>query len=307
MPAARRVADNGRYADRRNWSGCIEFDVQMYWLDSTLDHLAGRPVCGYTAGGRAASEPTALAALALVAGGRDRDAQPALAWLTRIQATDGSVGIRQGEPPGWPTSLAVLAWSSANSQSVHDGSIARAIAWIVADQGKTTSRVAEFGHNPELPGWSYADATSCWLEPTALHVAALKAAGQSRHQRTRDGVRLLIDRQLNDGGCNYGNTTVLGQTLRPHVQPTGIALLALAGESDPSGRIGKSINWLRRSIGKQTTSVSLAWAILGLKAHGIELHDTEQWLEAARQRTEKAGNSPHKLALLALAAKGWPR
>jgi hypothetical protein len=280
------VADNGIYTVLRNGLGCIEFDVRMSWLDSTLDQLASRAVCGYTAGGRAASEPTALAALALTAGGRDGDAQPALAWLARIQASDGSVGIREGEPPGWPTSLAVLAWNAANSQSDHGGSIERAVAWIVADQGKTTPRVAEFGHNPEVPG--------------------LKAAGQSRHPRTRDGVRLLIDRQLDEGGCNYGNTTVLGQTLRPHIQPTGIALVALAGENDPSGRVGKSIGWLQRSIGKQTTSVSLAWAILGLRAHGIELPDAEQWLEAACQRTQKAGNSPHKLALLALAAKGWP-
>jgi len=279
----------------------------MSWLDSTLDQLASRPVCGYAHDGEPASEPTALAALALVASGRQTDAEPALAWLARIQAADGSVGIREGQSPAWPTSLAVLAWMSANSAGRHSWAMERAANWILAAHGKTTPRDAEFGHNTEIPGWSYADATSCWLEPTALHVTALKAVGHWQHARTRDGVRLLIDRLLNSGGCNYGNTVVLGQTLRPHVQPTGIALLALAGETDPSGRIARSIGWLRRSIGEETTSASLAWALLGLQAHGIQLPDATTWLAAAYDRTSKSGSSPHKLALLALAANGWPR
>jgi len=279
----------------------------MSWLDSALDQLASRPVCGYARDGAPATEPTTLAALALIASGRQADAEPALAWLARIQSADGSVGIREGQSPGWPTSLAVLAWKGANSTGSHTRAIERAASWILTAHGNTTPRDAEFGHNTEIPGWSYAEATSCWLEPTALHVTALKDIGHSQHTRTRDGVRLLIDRLLDSGGCNYGNTVVLGQTLRPHVQPTGIALLALAGESDPSGRIARSISWLRRSIGVETTSASLAWALLGLQANHIHLPAADQWLAAASERTSKSGRSPHKLALLALAAKGWPR
>jgi hypothetical protein len=277
------------------------------WIQTTLDDFARHPVCGYARDSAPATEPTALAALALVANQRASDAQSAIAWLSRIQAADGSVGIREGETPGWPTSLAVLAWKAANSSGSNDRQIERAVAWILEARGETSPQVAEFGHNTELAGWSYADQTSCWIEPTALHVTALKAVGQSNHARTRDGVRLLIDRLLADGGCNYGNTVVLGQTLRPHVQPTGIALLALAGESDSSGRIAKSIGWLRRAIGAETTSASLAWALLGLRAHGIRLPDAEAWLASACERTSKSGSSPHKLALLLLAAKGWPQ
>jgi hypothetical protein len=277
------------------------------WIQTTLDDLARRPVCGYARDFSPATEPTALAALALVANQRASDAQSAIAWLSRIQAADGSVGIREGETPGWPTSLAVLAWKAANANASNDRQIERAVTWILAARGETSPQAPEFGHNSELAGWSYADRTSCWIEPTALHVTALKAVGQSNHARTRDGVRLLIDRLLADGGCNYGNTVVLGQTLRPHIQPTGIALLALAGENDPSGRIARSVGWLRRSIGPATTTASLAWALLGLQAHGIRLPDAEAWLAAAYERTNKSGNSPHKLALLLLASKGWPR
>lgn len=279
----------------------------MTWLPQTLDQLSARPVCGYSRDSAPASEPTALAALALTAHGRADDAARAIEWLGRVQAADGSVGVREGESPGWPTSLAVLAWLGTSDFGRYQPRIDRGVAWILATRGETMPQVSEFGHNTEIAGWSYADKTSSWLEPTALHVAALKSAGHDDHVRTREGVRLLIDRLLLGGGCNYGNTVVLGQTLRPHVQPTGIALLALAGEGDASGRIGKSVAWLRQAIGQETTTVSLAWALLGLWAHGIAMPRSSEWLAAAYRRTVEQGNSPHKLALLALAAKGWPR
>jgi hypothetical protein len=278
----------------------------MSWLDTTLDLLAQQPVCGYERSAAPASEPTALAALALVAGWRSTSAKPALVWLAGIQAADGSVGIRAGEGPGWPTSLAVLAWHAAKAGPTYERQVARAVAWILAARGETSPRSAEYGHDPEVPGWSFAEKTSCWIEPTALHVTALKAVGQAQHARTRDGVRLLVDRLLPGGGCNYGNTVVLGQMLRPHVQPTGVALLALRGEKDTSGRIARSVDWLRRTIGSETTPVSLAWAILGLHAQGAMPAAAVEWLAAAADRVTKSGNSPHKLALLALAAKGWP-
>ena len=68
--------------------------------------------------------------------------------------------------------------------------------------------------------------------------------------------------------------------LRPHIQPTGIALLALSGEADTSGRLGKSVAWLRRSIGNETTSASLAWAVLGLGTHGALPSEADAWLAA---------------------------
>jgi hypothetical protein len=279
----------------------------MVWLPQTLDYLSARPVCGYSRDSAPASEPTALAALALAAHGRADVAARAADWLARIQAADGSVGVREDQTPGWPTSLAVLAWLATNESASRQTRIDRGIAWILEEHGETMPQPSEFGHNTEIAGWSYADGTSCWLEPTALHVAALKSADRSSHVRTRDGVRLLKDRLLESGGCNYGNTVVLGQTLRPHVQPTGIALIALYGEKDASGRIGRSIEWLRQAIGPQTTTASLAWALLGLSTHGVAMPRSADWLAAAHGRTVEQGNSPHKLALLALAAKGWPR
>ncbi|MDX1947948.1 MAG: hypothetical protein SFU86_21290 [Pirellulaceae bacterium] len=277
------------------------------WLAATLDLLAAQPVCGYAAGDAPATEPTALAALALTAHGRANDAEPAIAHLINSQAADGSVGIRASEAtPGWPTAWAVLAWHATNTASRHEERIARAVLWQLTAQGKPLEQSSEFGHNTEIVGWSWAENTHSWVEPTALHVAALKAAGQSWHPRVREGVRMLIDRQLPGGGLNYGNTYVLGQLLRSHVQPTGATLVALAGENDASGRLSRSVAWLRREAGPRTTPTSLAWAILGLKAQHSELPGAGERLAAAHDWVLARDKSPYKLALLALAAKGWP-
>jgi hypothetical protein len=279
----------------------------MSWLDSALDTLTRRPTCGYGVDAAPASEPSALAALALHVHGRVEAARPALEWLAKIQGDDGSVGVRAGEAtPAWPTSLAVIAWKAC-AEERFGGRIERAVAWILSARGESTARAVEFGHDTEIAAWSYAEATHSWIEPTALHVVALKTAARGEHTRTRDGVRMLIDRQLPDGGCNYGNTSVLGQMLRPHVQPTGIALLALAGEADSSGRVATSVQWLRHAIGPRTTAASLSWALLALRANGVLPDQADQWLAAAHKRVLSHDRSPHKLSLLALAAKGWPQ
>jgi hypothetical protein len=276
----------------------------MSWNSELLDALTQHPVCGYAVGTAPASEPTALAALALHVHGRTDAAQPALEFLSSIQGDDGGVGVRDGlAEPGWPTGLAVSAWLAAGGKR-YARQVDMGVTWILSVRGEALPRSVEFGHDTQIVAWSYAEGTHSWIEPTALHVVALKAAGRSAHVRTRDGVRMLLDRQLPGGGCNYGNTIVLGQTLRPHVQPTGVALLALAGEQDTGGRVARSITWLRRSLGPQTSAASLAWGLLGLRAHDQQLDGADDWLAAAYQRFTP---SPYRLAVLALAAKGWPR
>jgi hypothetical protein len=279
------------------------------WVDPILDELARSPGVGYSPNGTTAAEPTALAALAFVAHGRPAAALAAANQLVVLQQTNGEVGVRSGEnTPGWPTSLAVVAWQAAQQLNVHSFSanINRALGWLLTNRGESIERSDMFGHNTELVGWAYAEGTHSWVEPTAFAILALKAAGREQSPAAREGVSVLIDRQLPGGGLNYGNTVVLGQMIRPHIQPTGIALLALAGETDPSGRLDKSIAWLRRSISPETTPLSLGWAILGLTAQRNIGPEADNWLAAAAARVNSRDRSPHKLALLALAAKGWP-
>ncbi|HEY2411331.1 MAG TPA: hypothetical protein VGI40_03765 [Pirellulaceae bacterium] len=302
----------------------------MSWVDPILDRLAEAPAVGYSPAGKPAAEPTAIAALALLAHERNSAATAIADKLVQMQQENGEVAVRPGEEwPGWPTSLAISTWCaithtdravgnalrgvpSGDAPNLEKTSllherISRAIEWLLANRGRGVERSGDFGHNTELVGWAYAEGTHSWVEPTAFAVLALTAAGRQYEAAAREGIAVLVDRQLPGGGLNYGNTFVLGQQLRPHIQPTGIGLLALAGEADATGRIAKSIAWLRRSIGPQTTPTSLAWATLGLKTHGVTLPETDQWLENAAEQVRNRDASPYKLALLALAAKGWPQ
>ena len=282
----------------------------MNWIEQLLDRLTAKPICGYRINQSAAAEPTALAALALCAHACPSGAITAARWLAGLQSSDGSVGVREGEPtPHWPTGLAVLAWQAvaASMDDVSDRvrwqpQIERAVQWILATKGKPLYGLAELGHDTTLVAWPWVEGTHSWIEPTALCVMALKATGHSNHPRTREAVRMLIDRQLPGGGCNYGNTTVLGQQLRPHLQATGLAMAALASEQDSHGRIMKSLAYLRRTLGPQTPTASLCWGLLGLAAHRNFLPSSSAWLEAAWDRTQNRDKSPYKFALLALAA-----
>jgi hypothetical protein len=137
-----------------------------------------------------------------------------------------------------------------------------------------------------------------------MQVLALKAVGYGSHPRVREAVRLLVDRLLLCGGCNYGNTVVMGQGLRPHLQPTGLAMLSLAGETDADGRIAKSLDYLSRELSPRTTAASLAHGLLGLTAHERSPAGAQAWLEAAYRRTISRNPAHYPLALIALAAMG---
>lgn len=297
------------------------------WIGDTLAALAARPAIGYAPQAAVAAEPTAIAAMALVAHGRVDAARPAAEALVKLQADSGTVGVRSGEPgPGWPTSLAIVVWQAVDAER-YQNQVARGVNWLLANRGMPIEQSPEFGHNTTLVGWSYAEQTHSWVEPTALAVLAMKAAGKGDSAATREAAALLVDRQLPGGGLNYGNTIVLGQIVRAHVQPTGIALLALgqrtnggpapasAGWSHPTERVAKSVAWLLRSIGPTTTPLSLGWALLGLRAQGGLPEQADEWLEKAARRAcgslkdGQAGRLSYggfKHALLALAAKGWP-
>ena len=222
--------------------------------------------------------------------------------LAHWQSPDGSIGIGPGErKPAWPTSLALVAWS-------HIGGFAepaaRAQKWLLNAKGEPVDKTPDLGHDTSLIGWSWAEKTHSWLEPTAFAVLALRASGQSAHARTREALRLLEDRLLATGGCNYGNTTVLGSELRAHAQPTGIVLTALAGER--SAKLAKSIDWLRANLAADTSPASLAWGLMGLRAQDALPAEADTWLAEAAARLARRGASPAKLALIALAANGWP-
>jgi hypothetical protein len=271
----------------------------MDWHRELIDALTTLAPCGYNAAAPIASEPTALAALALFAASEYDACHRAARWLAEIQQWDGSVGVTAADKePKWPTSLALLAWLTAGGFDAH---VARAVKWTLTDRGETGPRQSHIGHDTTIAGWSWAADTHSWLEPTALFVLALKRSGHGAQERCRDGVRMIVDRLLPSGGANYGNTVVLGQPLLAHVQPTGLALLAIADESITDPRVEKSLEYLERELCRHTPAASLAFGTLGLAAHGRRPTEADHWLCAAFERERSGIPSPYKLALLTLA------
>lgn len=270
----------------------------MAWIDEARSQLRSGPVCGYGPGTAPRTEPTALACLAL-AHHQEVDATQAADWLANAQGQDGLLGVEPGSGPFWPTSLAVLAWLRLGDR--YRGNVDRGIAGLLRLHGEKVQNDGSFGHDGSLVGWPWVAGTHSWIEPTCMSVLALKAVGQSEHPRVREAIDLLADRQLPVGGCNYGNNLVIGQFLLPHLQPSGLALAALAGEGK---RIAHSLHYVRGAIGAQTTSRSLSWGLIGLAAHEPLPEGVDAWLEAAYSRTMARDASPQAVALLLLAAAG---
>lgn len=257
----------------------------------------------------AAAEPTALAAIALIdskTGDLDR-AKRALNWLRTVQRSDGSVPVSTTlDSPSWTTTLAILAWNSAPNRGAYRDSIRAASDWLIGNQGLTSSvRLNEAQHDATIVGWSWVDGTHSWVEPTAYAVLALRSTGQSEHVRNRDGVRLLRDRALPSGGWNYGNSTVLANTLRPFPETTGVALAALSG-LEKSDTIEQSLVFLEAELPRIRTPLALAWGLIGLGQWNRRPAQADHWIdEAIIESASRPANAQHD-ALLLLSAADQP-
>lgn len=282
----------------------------MEWLSPLVDRLAAPRCWSYAPAAAAAAEPAALATLALAGHGRLADALRAGQWLAEAQCRDGSLGVTENQPePGWPTGLAVLAWQAlagASDFSAH-GATDRAIGWLLSLEGKTAPREPG-GHDSTLVAWPWVAGTHSWVEPTAIALLALRSCGMITHPRAQLAARVLLDRLLPDGGCNYGNTVVLGQTLRPHVEPTAWAMLALGGLRLDDGsaeqeRWHKSLDYLQSSV-DAAASRALSLALLALNANGREIAAANRLLASKADRLGRFSNNHVYVALIALAALG---
>ena len=283
------------------------------WTDDArrrlLDLRQGPGVWGYRARSRPAAEPSCLAALALIAGGRESsdDRAIALATARRLASTrnaDGSVGVVADLPgPGWPTPFALLLWSALGR---FEAERAAAIDWLLGIAGTTKAHVQDdpLGHDGTIVGWPWIAGTHSWVEPTAQALLALAKEGRVGHPRALDGVRLLVDRAIPSGGWNLGNPVVFGTALRPLPGPTGLALLALAATRRRSEAVDAALGYLREALAGTLAPISLGWGLLGLRAWGAEPPEAASWLGSAFAAlgARAAGTGPVELAMLLLAA-----
>ena len=94
---------------------------------------------------------------------------------------------------------------------------------------------------------------------------------------------MLLDRQLEQGGWNYGNTRVFDQQLRPMLLSTALALCALAGRVQ-RGNVEKGLFYLKNNMNQVRTPLSLAWGLLALSAWGERPADAEYSVKECFQR-----------------------
>jgi hypothetical protein len=267
-----------------------------------VNRLRNLDRCGYSADGAWTAEPTALASLALAAHDEPTAALRLARQLADAQQSNGVVpATTDADSPPWTTSLAILAWLACD-RVAFAANLESAIRWTLAEYGKPLPLKPQIGHDTTLLGWSWAVKTHSWLEPTAFFVLALRAAGLDDHPRTREGVRLITDRLLPEGGCNFGSTMVLGQYTLPHVEATGVALFALAGEENSDPRVEKSLRYLKANLASDTPAASLSYGVMGLTAHSRRPALADNWLAAATEKQIAREPSAFKLALLLLAS-----
>jgi len=151
--------------------------------------------------------------------------------------------------------------------------------------------------NPAKYGWGWVPGTVSWVIPTAFAIVALE---QARHlpavdtARLRDRVALgremLLDRACPTGGWNAGNGVVYGVALKPHIDATATALLALQGWQETS-QVQAALRYLAAEAPKCPSPYSVAWAVLALALfRGTSVDRTLARLEALLPLAEQTSD-----------------
>ncbi len=211
----------------------------------------------YIPGQEAHLEPTCLALLALSVEPErfPQEIARGQAFLETCRLADGSYRLARSRGEAvWPTSLVLFVRTVlGGSREENQGTVQQLLS--LRGRVPDMSAAADLGIldvnelvdiDTKLVGWSWAENNFSWVEPTAWACLALRAAGQGQHPRVQEGLQLLLDRAMDEGGINCGNRKVLGQMTKPVPGPTAMMLLALQGQDHP--RIRSAIGYLQQQI-----------------------------------------------------------
>lgn len=263
----------------------MTFTAVDSWKEAARAHLRAlrNPDGGwpYRAGDESATEPTALAVLALMGSLADEGLPIAADWLEARQIAPGqfSASVSHQEA-SWLTPVAALALSEAGRVEL----AAAAADALLREPVFTFSQAGPqrlYGYDTTLAGWGWNAGTFSFVEPTAWSTIFLKRRGFGEDPRVREAATLLRDRALADGGWNYGEPEVLQGRLYPAEAPTALALLALSDERDAVVEAGAG--WLRGRLGEITSLYSLGWSAIALaRLDG----PSEAWIAQVTSRWE---------------------
>lgn len=272
---------------------------------------------GVVPGKRSQTEATAFTLFGL-ASVQDRalsgHIEKGLDWLANQQKDDGSWPVSaQVTESSWSTTFAILALTVLGVQAPR---ALRGAQWLLEQKGQTLGWRESVRYrwapetmvtllNPDLQGWSWVPSSASWVEPTAYALMVLKKLRpllDDRHTRNRirQGELLLYDRMCEEGGWNYGNKRVLGETLSPYPDTTAIALIALQ-DQQAEVKNKRSLQVLVNLLEQTHSGLTLSWAICCAALYGLDASKWRTLLSTVYEKTVFLNETKsHALALLAL-------
>ncbi len=237
--------------------------------DALLETRADDGGFGWSLAGEPEAEPTALAALAL-------DDAAARDWLGAHQDEDGGFELSTGVvEQSAVTPLAALALEDGPSRR-------RALDHVESSRART---LEASGADRGEEGWGWTPDTYAWVEPTARALLALRALRPEATEAIDEAHSVLVGREVEGGGWNYGNADVLGTDLKPYVQTSAAAVMALQG--DDSGLLDRGRAYLRERATEERGGLSLAMALAALRLTGGG--EPSGLLEALGEQYERTG------------------
>ncbi len=257
---------------------------------------------GYRVGSQSVTEATALAVIARPS----RAAwEEGVDWLLRTQREDGGWGVHgQDDAANWLTAWATWALLiSATPESTRAAH--RGVNWLldvpvvrITDSSETPDVMGVLGIDPRLAGWPWQPGEAAFVEPTALCLLVMAAAGMTDHPRFAEGVAYLRDRVCQSGGWNVGNPFMFQKPLPPTPYNTALALLALqkTGADREELVITDGLAVLGDMLHLRMRASTVAWGIAALQAWSAETNGVRERL--LRQQLDDGGweRSPYATA-----------
>lgn len=295
--------------------------VTSEWIELILRSQSEDGGFGAAFGQPPNGESTALALLALRARSQHASrADRARDWLMQRQRENGSWTLLDGaEDGGWVTPWVMLALQTEDGVSRE--ALQRAADWLARRKGRQLGFVVRTlfrwlpeeertALDPDLVGWPWHGGSFSWVEPTSVAVLALKRmrgalADDFPEDRVEQGELLILDRQCDGGGWNYGNSAVLGEELAPYPDTTAIALLALQDQSAEITADGrKALEGMLAS--EEASGLALALGALCRSVYGNDPVGLQRRLVKRYRHTGFVGET-RTLAFASLAFDGVDR
>ncbi len=264
---------------------------QLFKTQDFLKADLAKGFCSYlfSAEQSPSTEATAWALIALASSGVS-SIEAVIDYLLKNQNIDGGWSTGPGlGTSDWTSGPAVLALrivdyyqpqSGKRAQDIERG-LTNAIHYLLSMRVDFLSPVARLllllskgatGLH-YARGWPWDPDCYNWIEPTSYCLMALKIPIVINDEISSSAVfhanKFLLDHACRGGGWNHGSFYSLGTFYPPYRVTTAEALLALP-DKPLDNRVRDALKYLSKIEENNHSSMSLAWTVLALNAHGYD-------------------------------------